>query len=120
MDREKILAEASKFSLELCFLILAYLIMAISAIASAQTGDGLWFGRSGSLAVLLSAIIEYRNYSVQQKLNEIAQESTAYYGAEPEKWKIPLSRKMFDRAVLSTIIIGTLVWGYGDLLFRSS
>lgn len=120
MDREKILSEASKFSLEVFFLILAYIIMIISAIVSAKTGDGLWFGRSGSLAVLISAIIEYRNYSIQQKLNEIAQESTAYYDSEPEKWKIPLSRKMFDRTVLSTIVIGTLVWGYGDLLFRSS
>ena len=120
MDRETILAKAEKFRMEAFFLFLAYVIMFISAVASVKTGDSLWFARSGSLAVLISAIIEYRNYSVQQQLNEIAQKSTAYFGAKPEKWKVPMARKMFDRAVLSTIIIGTLVWGYGDLLFENT
>jgi len=118
MDREQILAEAEKFRLEAFFLFVAYIILLLSGAASFITGEGLWFSRSGSLAVLISAIIEYRNYSLQQKLNEIAQESTAYWNAEPERWQVPKSRKAFDKMVLITIILGTLIWGYGDLFFN--
>ena len=114
------LVKASNFKTEAILLFIAYVIMLVSAIASVKTGNALWFSRSGSLVVLISAFIQFRNYSTQQKLNEIAQESTAYYGAEPEKWKIPKIRKTFDKVVLFTIVLGTVVWGYGDLLFKNT
>lgn len=78
MDREQILANAEKFQLEAFSLVIACVIMLLSGAASYITGEGLWFTRSGSLAVLISAIIEFRNFGIQQKLNEIAQESAAY------------------------------------------
>jgi hypothetical protein len=118
MDREEVLAKAGKFKIEALFLLLAYVVMFISASVSIRTGDASWFARSGSIAVLISAIIEFRNYSVQQKLNEIAQESSAYWGAKPEKWKVPVGRKIFDKTVLFTVVLGTVVWGYGDLFFK--
>ncbi|MBL1292964.1 MAG: hypothetical protein COB61_003735 [Thiotrichales bacterium] len=31
-----------------------------------------------------------------------------------------LKRKMLDRVVLFTLIYGTVVWGYGDLLFKNT
>jgi len=117
MDREEILEEAGKFGVEVFALISTYLFLIVSAIASSTTGDGLWFSRSGSIVVIVSVIIEFRNYSIQQKLNEIAQDSTNYYGAEPDKWQVPIQRKIFDRTILFTIVFGSLVWGYGDLLF---
>ena len=117
MDRDVILEKASKFRIEACILIATYIFLVFSAIASSKTGDGTWFSRSGSIAVLISAIIEFRNFSTQQVLNEIAQESTKYWDAKPEKYVVPENRKLFDRSVLVTIVIGTLIWGYGDLLF---
>lgn len=116
-DRESVVAKAETFWLEALLLVFAYLLMLVSAAASIKTNDPLWFSRSGSLVVLISVIIEYRNLTVQQKLNEIAQESTAYRNAEPEKWRVPTSRKSFDLIVRLTIVVGTVVWGYGDLLF---
>jgi hypothetical protein len=117
MNRETELAKASNFIIEALLLFCAYVIMLVSAYASVKTSDALWFSRSGPLVVLICVFIQFRNYTTQQKLNEIAHESTAYYGAKPEKWKVPKIRKTFDKAVLFTIILGTVVWGYGDLLF---
>jgi hypothetical protein len=117
MDREEVLKRAEIVTWEVLLLVLAYVVCIISAVASVKTCDGSWFSRSGSLMVLFAAIVEYRNFGIQQKLNEIAQESTNYWNAEPEKWRVPNKRKIFDRIVIITLVIGTLIWGYGDLLY---
>jgi hypothetical protein len=112
------LDESGKYRLEKFLIIAAYTVMIFSALLSFWSGNELWFSRSGSLAVILSAIAEYRNISAQQKMNEVAQGSAKRWGATPEKWVIPESRKKFEKFVLFSIILATLVWGYGDLLFK--
>lgn len=98
-------------------LLVAYVACLGSAIVSLRTGDGSWFARSGSLMVLLAAVAEYWNFGVTQKLNERAVEATKYYNATPEKWRVPTKRRFVHGALVFTLIAGTLIWGYGDLLF---
>ncbi len=117
MDRDEILRAANKIGIDLFILIVAYMVNFMSAYSSAVSSEGHWFSRSGSLFVIFGAFLEFRNYSFRQKLNQAAQESTKYYGAEPEKWVLPNKREVLDRVILFTLVYGTVVWGYGDLLY---
>ena len=89
MDREEVLKRAELVAWEVLLLVFAYVVCGLSAVWSVKTCDGSWFSRSGSLMVLFAAIVEYRNFRIQQELNEIAQESTSYWNAEPDKWRVP-------------------------------
>lgn len=120
MDREEILNSANKIGVEIVTLIFAYGINMISLYSSSVTTEGHWFARSGSLLVMFGAFLEFRNISFRQILNQIAQQSTKYYGAEPEKWVLPKKREILDHVVLFTLVYGTVVWGYGDLLFKNT
>ncbi|HCH22922.1 MAG TPA: hypothetical protein DE179_01325 [Oceanospirillaceae bacterium] len=119
-EYEKRLENAGQYGAEIFLVVLAYLSMLLSALLSMLSGDELWFSRSGSLAVIFCAIAEYRNITVQQGMNEVAQDSTSRWDATPEKWVVPASRKKFEKFVLFSIILATVVWGYGDLLFKNS
>jgi len=77
--------------------------------------EPMWFARSGSLMVLLSLVGEYillhneldRLYANLEKVDD----SGDIPDLSPSKWhhkKVLLSHL--------TIILGTLIWGFGDLL----
>lgn len=120
MDREEVLKSANNIGIEIITLIFAYGVNTISLYSSFITTEGHWFARSGSLLVMFGAFLEFRNFSFRKKLDQIAQQSTKYYGAKPEKWVSPKKREILDRVVLFTLVYGTVVWGYGDLLFKNT
>lgn len=91
--------------------------MIISFFISYQTELGHWFARSGSLVVLFGAFLEYNSLSTQQKLNEKIGSTIGYWQDNPIQYKVPESRNILNKIVLTTLVIGTLIWGYGDLLF---
>ena len=73
-----------------------------------------WFQRSGSVAVLLSALAEYQLLKVNPDINY----AKSAYAAETE-YKEQYG-VIFDFALyLATGIfaVGTLIWGYGDIPF---
>lgn len=112
-----LLVRSRKIAGELLCLVVAYVVCVGSAFVSVLTSDGSWFARSGSLMVLLAAVAEYWNFGITQKLNEKAAEATKYYNSTPEKWRVPRKRKFVHSVVVFTLVAGTLIWGYGDLLF---
>lgn len=87
---------------ELVLVLLAVAPAMISLAASVATGDGEWFQRSGSLMVLFSAAVEYRRRHLLQA------------GRGNDSW---LFWRRIPYVCYSAILLGTLVWGYGDLLF---
>jgi len=74
----------------------------------------LWFGRSGSLVVLFAVVLEYR----QQLLTEATQINNAFgkplFKSGKEMNEV---RRSFHITALSLSVIGTIIWGYGDIPF---
>jgi hypothetical protein len=126
--------EFGKYKVECFLLILGIVCTVISIFCDIKSvEDTTWFARSGSLLVLVAAIVEYRLSSYLYDDIDIAAQKTAKKRASmPQisdnslvdklvKSRItskPLSPK--SRSILSLIsqiliIIGTIIWGYGDL-----
>lgn len=74
----------------------------------------IWFQRSGSLVVMFGLLIEYTLYSINDELFSIG---------TPRPKEIKLQRKYrfqfssMKYLGLGGAICGTLIWGYGDLLW---
>ena len=102
---------------EIMLLIAAYAIPVCFYFYSRSTTDGQWFSRSGSIMVILGAILEYRNYGIQQYLREKRDET---YKPSPEIVSKLKSRMPFDILILASLVLGTAIWGYGDLLFKNT
>lgn len=116
-SREKALKRAGNLRLEITVIILACLVSFASFVASMKAGKDTWFSSSGALIVAVCAFSEFWSMSRHHKLNQIAAESTAYFGATPEKWRVPKKRADFNKVVLFILIVGTLIWGFGNKLF---
>ncbi len=120
----------SNYAIECFLLILALFVFIASLYLDLKfNSDNNWFSRSGSLLVLCSAIVEYRlslyifgdihkiniknaikNKAISSSDNQLLQ-ALSNKKAEPSK-----SRKYLALTSHVLIILGTLTWGYGDLL----
>ena len=103
------------YSITLIFImILTIFILLINKPESEYMG--VWFQRSGSLIVVISLFIEIK-ISFLQKL-AISQELPYL------NFNIYLRREYEKKLLIANyttflfIIIGTIIWGYGDLLFK--
>jgi len=102
---------------EVMLLIVAYATPISFYFYSGSTNEGHWFSRSGSLMVILGAILEYRNFGIQQYLREKRDKT---YKPNPEIVDKLKSRMPFDVLILASLVLGTAIWGYGDLLFKNT
>lgn len=97
------------------WLLLAWL-MAVIGFALGIFLDGMWFARFGSLVVLFGVMSEYsllhnELHVLYQRLDKIGPDDPIP-DLSPSKWhhkKVWLSHL--------TVILGTVIWGFGDLLF---
>jgi len=77
--------------------------------------EEVWFARSGAVMVLLAVIVEYRlNNEVVKKISNTIQ--TAILTKLPITVSIQKERKLIAKITHSFVILGTLIWGYGDLI----
>ena len=88
---------------EILLVLLAMGLPMASLMATIATGNGEWFQRSGSLMVLFSAAVEYRRRRGLRRPGTAA------------GW---LFWRQIPYVCYSSIFLGTLIWGYGDLPFR--
>ena len=86
-----------------------------SLFVSDLTKNGEWFQRSGSLLVLFCAIVEI----IQNVIKEPQVSSSVYIEGRPALKAYPISsfRKFLHSFSWVGIVLGTIVWGYGDLVF---
>ena len=91
-------------------LVTAWLISAFSLYYGSINGSH-WFARSGSLIVLFSVMAEYQ--LITEKQNYMYAFITKGQ-IQTEQSLRPNSIK--DRITHASVIFGTLIWGYGDLL----
>jgi len=115
-NKEEEERKAGKIYLEILILLVAYCFAVASYLFSHVTGEAHWFGRSGAVVVLLSVWVETRNYAVQQRLNDCRQSAAGFVGGLPQNWSMPRRRKILEYVTLLIVLVGTLIWGYGDLV----
>jgi hypothetical protein len=97
----------------------AWLFAAFSYYLSRKTGTD-WFTRSGSVMALAGAAVTFRLVNFYQRglaaaLKEglVSVTRGIELGLEP-----PRSYQVLSYLGYLTGIVGTVIWGYGDLLFR--
>lgn len=87
-------------------MLLAVGPVVVSFAVSWLTGDGQWFQRSGSLMVLFSVAVESRRRQLQQAGNPVGRGTWLFW-------------RQIPYICYLSIFMGTLIWGYGDLLFEA-
>lgn len=124
-----------KYNKEWLLLVISILFSMASMFVDVQTvDDTIWFQRSGAVLVLFAAIVEYRlasyshdevydaikvtakkravmpNISNNDLVNGLIKSNIA---SKPETPKYRKVLKLFAHVL---IVLGTAIWGYGDLL----
>lgn len=88
----------------------------ISFGVSFQKCDFSWFGRSGALVVMCAVIAEFTNIRVQQFINERATRGAGALGGGVGSLEQPKFRQNWSMITHIVGVLGTLIWGYGDLI----
>lgn len=106
------------FYFPLYFLVLSWASIAISLYIEANYG-GNWFMRSGSLMVLFSVIAEFlllegRDEYLNQRLSKskVPNQQNSLDSIHPSH-----THKLLEIISHISVVIGTVIWGYGDLLY---
>ena len=109
------MSKRTRFMLSIALVIAFSITLFSSALVSYLLNDGEWFQRFGSLCVLFSALLE-----IQQTLKKEPRSSRSVSVEGRPLMKSPsisLLDVWFHRAAWIGIVVGTVVWGYGDLVF---
>jgi hypothetical protein len=100
-------------------LVSSWIFAAFSYYVSTQTGTD-WFARSGSVMCLAGALATFRLAAVlQQKLATALRQGLTSLQREVEiTLDPPHHYRLVSYFGYATGIIGTAIWGYGDMLPR--
>ncbi len=102
------------------------LAMAAGVWISVATGDWMWFARSGAVLTALGLVLASRKVLIARAdlvslLQEMEQADGTQRTARLESFKRlqrDLDRQIVEKAGFAILVIGTLVWGFGDLIGR--
>ena len=101
--------------IDLALIAFESLALIVSLWFSVTLREGEWFQRSGAIVVLISVILEIRqSLAKQPQANSWVTINKSPVVTEKH---IPTERKLFHWIAWVGIVIGTLIWGYGDLFF---
>ncbi|MFT6988005.1 MAG: hypothetical protein ACJAT7_003871 [Psychromonas sp.] len=107
-----------KYTIEWSIIGVAILIAVISVIADYYSTDCNWFARSGSVVVLLAAFVEFKVSSHIYEDIQRAQVIQSHTNISiPLKAKPTKPRRNVLFAAHILLITGTIIWGYGDLIW---
>jgi hypothetical protein len=102
-----------------CAIVAAWIFAALSYYLSRKTGTD-WFSRSGSVMALTGAVASFRVMNIyQSRLVMALNEGLVSVSREVElALEPPRSFRMLAYFGYLTGVVGTGIWGYGDLLLR--
>ena len=102
--------------IDLALIAFESLALVVSLWFSVTLREGDWFQRSGAIVVLISVILEIRQSLAKQPRANFRH----YIDNSPVMIKqyFPTVRNLFHWIAWGGIVIGTLIWGYGDLFFE--
>ncbi len=100
--------------------------MAAGIWLSIVTTDWMWFARSGAIITALGLVLASRKVLIARAdLMALLQDMERVDGAERtvrlesfKRLQRDLDRQIMEKAGFALLILGTLVWGFGDLIGR--
>ena len=104
-----------KFKTEIILLAIASIWVVLSYFIPFTDDEGFWFARSGAIMVLLAVIVEFRfNNIVVKKISSTIKKAVLSKlaldtGIQKEQKNIAITAHIF-------VVLGTIIWGYGDLI----
>lgn len=104
------------YAIELILMLLAMVPVLVSAYASIQTGDGHWFQRSGALMVLFAVAVEYHRTRMLRRPNRGGVTAAGVPTNSP--YAVVRLWRSLPYVCYLAIFAGTIIWSYGDLLFK--
>jgi hypothetical protein len=96
---------------DILLLLIGALAIAFSFALDVCAARQDYFSRSGAIAALMSGVVAYRS------LNKHYRKFLNYSCL----WEVPLTsmnQRTIDRWTLVLSIAGTIIWAYGDIIFR--
>jgi hypothetical protein len=106
------------------FMAASALVLAGFAWLSHATGDWMWFARSGAILTAFGLVLASRKVLIARAdLLSLLSEMERVDGAERttrlesfKRLQRDIDRQTFERAGFVLLVVGTLVWGFGDLI----
>lgn len=96
---------------------LAILVSLSSVAGDYFYGSWNWFARSGAIVVLLAVVVEYRtNSHIYEDVQRAQFHQSIIDLSVPIKAKPTKKRMRISIAAHVLVFLGTLIWGYGDLV----
>lgn len=94
-------------------IIFALVVPVISWLYAQYAGESHWFARSGSIMVVIGIVLEGRLFIARQIIYEFSRASES-----PETTpKQLVIRKLATWVAHFILIVGTIIWGYGDIIY---
>ena len=110
-------------------ILLALFVGGVSLWYSIFQQDYLWISRAGSVITVLGLLLTIKHsiFSEYRDIHSIVREKYHYAVYAPErdseeyKKQIKHTKKIIrdERMGFGTTIVGTIIWGYGDLIVQS-
>jgi len=107
-----------KYTFEWLVIAVAIFVVIISVIADHYTNGCNWFARSGSLVVLLAVFVEFKiSPHIYDDIQRAQFLQSKVDMSIPFKAKPTKAKKQVTLATHISLVVGTLIWGYGDLIW---
>ncbi|MFL2531675.1 MAG: hypothetical protein ACJ0QY_03830 [Porticoccaceae bacterium] len=130
-DVREVLVKQSKlidnnFKIIVCLIFASILIpialLLLNCCLTLEQNYGQWFARTGSIIVLFSIIAEFLIFSNYEHMKPLSEKEKGLTWGGLEAWQ-KLALKYYEKnrnwgyMVLLPALIGTIIWGYGDLIW---
>ncbi len=108
------------------FVLATVVTMAAAIALSIGTADWTWFARSGAISTALGLVLASRKVLIARAdLLALLADMERADGTERtarlasfKRLQRDLDRQVMEKAGFALLILGTLVWGFGDLIGR--
>ncbi|EGQ9145700.1 hypothetical protein AAHL06_002949 [Vibrio parahaemolyticus] len=109
-------------SVPILLLSFIFPILAWFGVFQLEDNSGIWFQRSGSVTVLFAVWVEFKLFKLAGLTNPISENGKTYDDMRKSDYlQTHNSKKIQIIKYLAAVlaISGTVIWGYGDLIFIS-